>query len=109
MALEFRKESVEAIEGLIDGKLERANEFNDTTGFWGSETFFEFANAVAGFAGIREILDTVKIVNLEFMFGGVFNHVPLDGILGVVFFHVFFVAAGVEINDLVAVKDEHGD
>lgn len=41
------------------------------------------------------------------MFCGVFNHVPLIGVLGIIFFHVSFVATREKVNDLVTIKHEH--
>lgn len=84
------------------------DKFGDTAGFIRSETFFEVINTVI-FAGfIWQALDAVEIVALEAMLDSVFDHVPLDQILGVVVFHVFLITTGKQIYHLIAVEHEHG-
>lgn len=73
-----------------------------------SETFFKIVDAVIFGIDVRKTVDAVKIVFLKAVLGSVFNHVPLNGVLGIVVFHVFFVAAAKEVDDFVAVEDKHG-
>ena len=72
------------------------------------KAFFEVVDAVIFGVGVGEAADTVEVVALETMLSGVFNHVPLDEILGVVFFHVFFIATREKIDNFVAVEEKHG-
>ena len=85
-----------------------ADELDDFAGCFGSEAFFEVVDAVifAGFVG--KALDAVEVISFVFMLDGVFNHMPLDQVLGVVFFHVLLVAAGEQIDNFVAIEDKHG-
>ena len=108
MAFEVREEAVEMVERLIDWELVSADEFDDAASFVAGEAFFEIVDAVIFFRFIREALDTVEVIGFVFIFRGVFDHVPLDEVLGVVVFHVLFVAAGIEVDDFVAVEHEHG-
>ena len=94
-------------ERLINGEVERADEFDNVPVGAGGEAFFKFVDAVE-VAVFGETGDAVEVVSLEFMLGGVLDHVPLDGVLGVVFLHVPFVAAAEEIYNLGAVEHEHG-
>ena len=66
---EFGEEGVKAENGLVQGKFERADELDDVA----AEAFFETINAVArGFGVGGEGADTVEVVALEAVFGGVF-------------------------------------
>ena len=94
-------------ERLINGEVERADEFDNVPVGTGGEAFFKFVDAVE-VAVFGETGDAVEVVSLEFMFGGVLDHMPLDGVLGVVFLHVPFVAAAEEVYNLGAVEHEHG-
>ena len=94
-------------ERLINGEVERADEFDNVPVGAGGEAFFKFVDAVE-VAVFGETGDAVEVVSLEFMLGGVLDHVPLDGVLGVVILHVPFVAAAEEIYNLGAVEHEHG-
>ena len=95
------------VERFIDGEVERADEFDNVPVGAGGEAFFKFVDAVE-VAVFGETGDAVEVVSLEFVLRGVLDHVPLDEILGVVFFHVLFIAAGKEVDDFVAVGHEHG-
>ena len=75
---------MEPIKSLIDRELVSTEEFNNTPGFSGSEAFFKFIDTVAGFCRIWQTLNAVEIVAFEFVFEGILDHVPLDGVLGVV-------------------------
>ena len=55
-----------------------ADEFDDTTSFIRGEAFFEVVDAVIFAVFIWEALDAVEIVAFEFMFDGIFDHMPLD-------------------------------
>ena len=92
---------------LIGRKLIGAEKFNNFA-ILGAKALFEGINTVAGFLGVWQALNTIKIVSFEVIFDGVLYHVPLDGVLGVVFFHIFRVATGEEIDNFIAVSDEHG-
>lgn len=72
------------------------------------KAFFEVVDAVIFGVGVGEAADSVEVVALETVFGGVFDHVPLDEVLGVVFFHVFFIATREKIDNFVAVEEKHG-
>ena len=95
------------VERLIDWELVSADEFDDAAGVVTGEAFFKIVDAVIFFRFIREALDTVDVIGCKFVLRGVFDHVPLNEILGVVVFHVLFVAAGIEVDDLVAVEHKH--
>lgn len=105
----LRKEALKRGKGTVEvvnwgeGEFKRADEFDDVT----TETFFEFVDAIVGMCGIGETLDAIKVIAFEIVLGGVFDHLPLDGVLGVVG-HVLLVGAGEEIDDFVAIKEEHG-
>lgn len=87
---------------MIDRELVGANHFNYLT----AKAFFKFINTVFG-AFIRETVDAVKIITFEMFFGGVFYHVPLELVLGVVVFHVLFIAAREKIDHFGAVEHKH--
>ena len=95
------------VERLIDWELVSADEFDDAAGVVTGEAFFKIVDAVIFFRFIREALDAVEVVGFKFVLRGVFDHVPLDEVLGVVVFHVLFVAAGIEVDDLVSVEHKH--
>ena len=76
------------VEGLIDWELVSADEFDDAAGVVTGEAFFEIVDAVIFFRFIREALDAVEVVGFVFIFRGVFDHVPLNEVLGVVVFHI---------------------
>ena len=99
---------MEIVEVMINRESVGADELDDAAGCFGSEAFFEIVDAVIFGRLIWEALDAVEVVGFEFMLEGVFNHVPLDEILGVVVLHVLLITTGEKINDLVAVGDEHG-
>ena len=80
-----------------------AEEFNNAA----AEAFFEFIDTVIFGGGVGEALDAVEVVATKMMVGGVFNHVPLDGVLGVII-HVFFIRAREEIDNFVAIEHKHG-
>lgn len=98
---------MEIVKRLVDGEFEGAEEFDDAA-IVGAEAFFEIIDAVVGIGFVGKSVNTIKIINFVFMFSGVFNHVPLDGVLSVEFFHVFLIAAGKKIDCFVAVEHEHG-
>ena len=99
---------MEFVEWPIDGQFVRAEKFGDAAGGFRGKTFFEIVDAVVFGIWIGEAVDAVEIVTFEVVLGGIFDHVPLDEVLGVVFFHIFFLAAGEQIDNFVAVEDEHG-
>ena len=99
---------MEFVERPIDGQFVSAEKFGDAAGGFRGKTFFEIVDAVVFRIRIGETVDAVEIVAFEVVLGGVFDHVPLDEALGVVFFHIFFVAAGKQINCFVAIEDKHG-
>lgn len=80
-----------------------AEEFDDAA----AKAFFEFIDTVIFGGGVGEALNAVEIVATKMVVGGVFNHVPLDGVLGVII-HVFFVGAREEIDNFVAIEHKHG-
>lgn len=93
------------VEEVICCQFVGADEFDDFA-MLSIEAFFEFIDTVE-FAVLRQAGDAVEIVAFEFVGCGVFDDIPLDGVLGVVFFHVLLVAAGEKIDYLVAVEHEH--
>ena len=104
MAFGLGEEVVELIEGLTDGELVGTDKFDNLA----AKALFEIVDTVILAGGVGEAVDAIEIVAAEVVLGGVFNHMPLDEILGVVVAHVFFVAAGKEVDNLVAVEHEHG-
>ena len=96
---EFGEEGVKAENGLVQGKFERADELDDMT----AEALFEAVDAVTWDSGAGgESLETIEVVAPKTVFESVFDHVPLDEILSVVFFHVGLVAARIEVDNLGA-------
>ena len=95
------------IKSKVYWQLVRAEKFDNAAGVFGGKTFFEVVDAVifAGFVG--EALDAVEVVDFEAVLRSVLNHIPLNGILGVVFAHIFFVAAGEKIESFIAIEHEH--
>ena len=98
---------MKAVKRLADGKFICADELDNVAGVTRGETFFEFIDAVK-VAVFGQTRDAIEVVTFEVVLGGVFNHVPLDGVLGVIIFHVLFVATTEEVDDLGAVEHEHG-
>ena len=98
---------VDLVEGLVDWKFVGADELDDSAGVVRCEAFFEIVDAVFFARLIWEALDAVEVVGSVFVLRGVFDHVPLDEVLGIVIFHVLFVAARIEVDDFVAVEHEH--
>ena len=52
-------------------------------------------------------MNAVKIIAFKIVFCGIFDNIPLDGILGVII-HIFFIGSGEKINDFVAIEHKHG-
>lgn len=69
---------MELIEGEIGRHFVGANKLGNVTSIVRGEAFFEGINAVALFGFVRQGLESVKVVTLEFMLCGAFDHVPLD-------------------------------
>ena len=101
------EETVEGVEGVVDWGFVGAEELGDVAGGLGSEAFLEIVDTVVWAGLVGEALDTVEVITLEAVFSGVFDHVPLNEVLGVVFFHVLLVATRKEVNDFGAVGHEH--
>jgi len=99
---------MQAIKELVDWELVRAKKFHYTTSLSGSESLFEIINAVIFAISVWEALNTVKIVGFEPVFDSIFNHVPLDQILSVELFHIFFIGTRKEVDNFVAISHEHG-
>ena len=99
------KGGVEVIDGSVEGEGAGADELDDVA----AEAFFEAVDTIIFGVWIGEVTDAVEIVAGEAVLGGVLYHMPLDEVLGVVFFHVGFVAARIEVDDLVAGEHKHGD
>lgn len=104
----FREESVKMIKYLANWHLLGADELGDVAGCIRGKAFFEGVDAVIFGSLLGQTLNTVEIIAFEMMLGGVFDHVPLDGVLSVVFFHILFIGAGKEIYYFVAVGHKHG-
>ena len=94
---------MEIIEENVDRELVGADKLENLAG----EAFFEFVDAVS-MRVVGETVDAVEIIAFVAVVDGVLHHVPLDGILGVVVVHVFFIAPREEIDDLVACEHKHG-
>ena len=58
-----------------------------------TETFFKIVNAIVWAGGVGETVDAIEIIMLKAVLGGIFYHVPLNEILGIILAHVAFVAA----------------
>ena len=71
-----------------------------------AEAFFEFIDTV-WVVVVWEAVDAVEVVAFEVFLGSVFYHVPLEFVLGVVVLHILLIAAGEQINHLVAVEHKH--